>query len=234
MEEMTSGTGKAAQMAVLETHAGPVGGAGAGADLRGRGAGDGVSRRKLESRRKLMAAARKLFVERGYHDTRPQDISREAGVGHGTFYLHFEDKLDCFLAFTSDAATELEYFLAKHLGGRGALEDVIREILRGLFEYSESHPGVLAATLTDVTVLSTCDAGKKMPVTRWAEGWAVLIDRWKASGEAAADIDSALVGYLIVGAIKQSGTYASRNNASKDELVERMTRIFIRMLKANQ
>ncbi len=37
-------------------------------------------RRKPESLSKIKSAARKLFVERGYDATRPQDIAREAGL----------------------------------------------------------------------------------------------------------------------------------------------------------
>ncbi|MEP5369946.1 TetR/AcrR family transcriptional regulator, partial [Parvibaculum sp.] len=103
----------------------------------------GATKRKRESRRKLMAAARKLFVERGYHETRPQDISKEAGVGHGTFYLHFEDKLDCFLAFTEEAADELHVFVETHHAVAGSLEEGIHELLIAVFEYSVQDPGVL-------------------------------------------------------------------------------------------
>src|SRR5678810_1117620 len=68
-------------------------------------------RRKPESLAKIKRAARKLFVERGYHATRPQDIAREAGLGHGTFYLHYPDKKACFLAFVEDAREELDAFV---------------------------------------------------------------------------------------------------------------------------
>src|ERR1700743_3834419 len=61
--------------------------------------GERSARRKPESLSRLKASARKLFVERGYHATRPQDIAREAGLGHGTFYLHFPDKRPCFPPF---------------------------------------------------------------------------------------------------------------------------------------
>ena len=179
-----------------------------------------------------MAAARKLFVERGYHDTRPQDISKEAGVGHGTFYLHFEDKLDCFLAFTDEAANELEEVLAKHLQNAGTITDVIREILSGTLEYSEAHPGVLAAALTDVTVLSKGDTGRKTASMRWAEGWANLIDGWKQTKSIALDIDSRLAGQVLVGATKQAGGYASRNHLDRDFYLDNMTRLFVRALKA--
>ena len=61
------------------------------------------SRRKPESLARLKAAARKLFVERGYDATRPQDIATAAGLGHGTFYLHFPDKRACYIAFIAEA-----------------------------------------------------------------------------------------------------------------------------------
>lgn len=224
-EETTSGTENAAETAVLE------GAEEAVADAGVSGAGNGASRRKMESRRKLLAAARKLFVERGYHETRPQDISREAGVGHGTFYLHFDDKLDCFLAFTDEAARELEYFLARHLDGVARFEDAIHEILSGIFEYSAAHPGVLTAALTDATVLSKNDLGERVPASRWAEGWGNLIEKWKASGEAAVDIDSRLAGHLIVGAIKQGGGYAAREHRDLGEVLDSMTKLIVRALR---
>ena len=46
---------------------------------------------------KLRQGARKLFVEQGYPNTRPQDIARESGVANGTFYIHFADKKEAFL-----------------------------------------------------------------------------------------------------------------------------------------
>src|SRR3977135_4130861 len=70
--------------------------------------GERNGRRKPESLARLKQAARKLFVERGYDATRPQDIAREAGLGHGTFYLHYPDKRACFLSFVEDARLELD------------------------------------------------------------------------------------------------------------------------------
>jgi AcrR family transcriptional regulator len=190
-----------------------------------------VSPRKQESRRKLMAAARRLFVKRGYHDTRPQDISREAGVGHGTFYLHFEDKLDCFIAFADEATQELDAVLQEHLQGKGTLEEVVREILLATIEYSKSNPGVLASALTDISVLWTGDMGRKAPAVRWAEGWTAVLDQLKEVGEVSPDIDTRLSGYLIVGAIKNGGAYALREHIDAATYVEGVTNIFVRALK---
>src|ERR1700728_1287396 len=83
------------------------------------------ARRKPESLAKLKRAARKLFVERAYHAPRPQDIAREPGLGHGTFYLHFPDKRACFLAFVEDARKELDAFLRARVASRKTLEALI-------------------------------------------------------------------------------------------------------------
>ena len=49
-----------------------------------------------KTREKLLAAARQVFVEQGYHDAKVEDIAERAGVGKGTFYLYFEDKRAIF------------------------------------------------------------------------------------------------------------------------------------------
>lgn len=191
----------------------------------------GGAKRKLESRRKLMDAARRLFVERGYHDTRPQDISKAAGVGHGTFYLHFQDKLDCFQAFTDEAADELHDFVKRYTATAGSLREEIHELLLAVFEYSDANPGVLSAALTDVSVLSTGDTGRKMPVDRWADVWAELLEKWKRCGEAAEELDVRMAGYLIVGAIKQGGAYGYRLRLDRMKMIDGMTELFVRALK---
>lgn len=233
MEENESGTETAAQTALLDASDDmtPETGVRGFSGVAVEGAARGVSRRKQESRRKLMAAARKLFVERGYHDTRPQDISREAGVGHGTFYLHFEDKLDCFIAFADEAAKELDEVLHVHLQGKGTLEEVVREILIATAEYSAANPGVLASALTDVSVLWKGDMGRKAPATRWSEGWTTVLDELKKVGQVSTDVDTRLAGYLIVGAIKQGGAYAARDHLDIETYINSVTQLFVRALK---
>ncbi|MBO6633992.1 TetR/AcrR family transcriptional regulator [Parvibaculum sp.] len=230
MEETGSRTREAAEAAVLDEKERDEAPSAKAAEA-GSAPMTGASRRKLESRRKLMAAARKLFVERGYHETRPQDISKAAGVGHGTFYLHFEDKLDCFLAFTEEAADELHEFVEQHHAVAGSLEEGIHELLTAVFEYSDENPGVLGAALTDISVLSTGDTGRKMPVDRWAEVWAELLEKWKEEGEAASDLDARMAGYLIVGAIKQGGAYGYRRRLDRKRMIDGMTKLFVRALK---
>ncbi len=47
------------------------------------------ARQKAATRERLLAAARRCFERGGYRGTVVADIVREAGVAHGTFYVHF-------------------------------------------------------------------------------------------------------------------------------------------------
>ncbi len=189
------------------------------------------SKRRLESRRRILAAARQLFVERGYHGTRPQDISKAAGVGHGTFYLHFADKLECFLAFAEEASKELEMFGEQHHTHEAqTLKEGVHEILSVIFNYSEENPGVLAAAMTDINVLATEEMDMPMPDQRWAEQWGDNVKEWQAKGEVAADIDPLFAGHVLLGMIRQVGSYGARAETTKEEVLEKLTQAMIRML----
>lgn len=71
-----------------------------------------TSSRTQESRREatrnaLIAAARRLFVERGYAATGTPELVAEAAVTRGALYHHFEDKSDVLMAVAVDMATEV-------------------------------------------------------------------------------------------------------------------------------
>src|ERR1700709_2704231 len=52
-----------------------------------------------ESRRQtILAAMIRVVGRKGYRETAVADVIEEAGTSRTTFYKHFEDKHDCFLA----------------------------------------------------------------------------------------------------------------------------------------
>ncbi len=51
---------------------------------------------KNQKRNDILASARSLFSERGFHDTKMEDIAQGAGVGKGTLYEYFKNKQEIF------------------------------------------------------------------------------------------------------------------------------------------
>jgi len=188
-------------------------------------------RRKPESLAKLKRAARKLFVERGYHATRPQDIAREAGLGHGTFYLHYPDKKACFLAFVDDAREELHEFMLRRQPAERTLETTIAANLKGIYEYSAEHPGVLAAAMTDELVIDAEGAQATPLLVRWGFDWAEIVRHAMRNGQACNTYDADIVGQAILGAIHQVASEGARSQRKREEVLDNLTRFLVRALK---
>jgi AcrR family transcriptional regulator len=75
---------------------------------------DRHTRRREQTRRKLVDAARALFARQGVDNTRINEITDEADVGFGSFYNHFESK-----------EAIVEAVLAETVAGQGAAVDAV-------------------------------------------------------------------------------------------------------------
>lgn len=187
-----------------------------------------MDRRKAESRQKLLAAARRLFIEQGYHATRPQDIARVADVGYGTFYLHFADKRDCFLAFAEAARAELEGFVRERLDGVEGVEAQLRALLEALLDYAERNPGVLKAAMTDVSVIDGDAPPGGSLIERWAAEWAEHLRAGAKAGAMFADYDPVVAGHAIVGLIRGAANCGRhRRTALIDTAARFLTRALV-------
>jgi AcrR family transcriptional regulator len=74
-----------------------------------------LRRQGAETRAKLLDAAVPALAEKGYHATRVDDIVRQAGVSHGTFYLYFANKEALFRTLAERCADDADA-LASSLG----------------------------------------------------------------------------------------------------------------------
>jgi AcrR family transcriptional regulator len=97
-------------------------GSGSHNSARGQRASAGTPARQRELRaqgrktmRRLSDAGMRVFAERGYHQSRVDDIVRAARTSHGTFYLYFANKEDLLRALAVDCAQEMDA-LADEIG----------------------------------------------------------------------------------------------------------------------
>jgi AcrR family transcriptional regulator len=194
------------------------------------------AKRRLESRKRLLVAARKLFVSRGFHATRPQDISKEAGLGHGTFYLHFKDKRECFLAFVEDARAEIDAAVVARAANARTLAEFVEAVLTAIYDYAEEHEGVLVTALSDDAVIASGSdaADEDTLLHRWGALWAELLKTQAKEGLVAKDFDFALLGQAIVGAIHQASSFSYKRGRSRNALIKTLTQFIVRGLSPHK
>lgn len=96
--------------------------------------------RKAENRAKLLAAARKVFAEKGVGEATARDIVRETDLATGTFYNYFTDKDDAFRALL-DEASEFARAMARaqRMQPGRTIEERVAGAYRAYFEWAVSE-----------------------------------------------------------------------------------------------
>lgn len=86
---------------------------------------------------KIIESAEKMFLDKGYHGTGIKDITDEAGVGLGTFYLYFKDKKGLYSYLISQYSHVIRYEIAKKIQAAGPGIDRREEERLGLLAFLE-------------------------------------------------------------------------------------------------
>ncbi len=192
---------------------------------------DRRQRRKAETRERLLEAASRLFAERGFEATRPQDIAREADVAIGTFYLHFADRREAFEAFTARAATELMERARTRAPDNGNFEARLRCTLESLLDYMDEKPGVVRAAFADEAVIGSAPGAHAESLReRLAQGLASGLELGMARGEILGDYDPLLISHGVVGLIQQALSHGSHRALDRDVVLDQITRFCARAL----
>ncbi len=95
-------------------------------------------RRKENTRRRLLDAARQIIARRGYDETNVLDITERADVSKATFYLHFRDKEALTHALIMEGFEELTQRINEVVDSMPAPEK-IQAGLRAVFEYANGN-----------------------------------------------------------------------------------------------
>jgi len=98
-----------------------------------------VTARGQRTRLKLIEAAERVFGEKGFEKASISDITREAGVALGTFYVYFEDKKALLVEVVDGLSERLKEKLAGATTGLADRVEVERAGFRAFFEFVTEH-----------------------------------------------------------------------------------------------
>jgi TetR/AcrR family transcriptional regulator, transcriptional repressor for nem operon len=161
------------------------------------------------TRDQILNAATRLIHLRGYHSTSLDDVLRESGVGKGNFYYYFKSKESLGYAIIDRV---VQGFLERSLEPAFAdsAADPVEQIHAFLDRIVESHRrrncvggcpmGNLASELSDV------HEGFRQRLAEIFEHWrvklAAALERGRASGRLAAELDVASAAGFVVASLE--------------------------------
>jgi len=74
---------------------------------------------KEQAKERILKVAQQVFSEKGYYETRMEDIADRLGVSKRTLYLYFKNKEELFRAMCAEAPNEIRKMLRKCFEGGG-------------------------------------------------------------------------------------------------------------------
>lgn len=100
---------------------------------------------KSEKKKKIIEVSKKLFIEKGYKETKVEDITRSMGISKGNFYTYFKSKEDVLHVIIEEKKINFENLLnGIETGGdvRKTMEIYFRETVKDfLTNFSKINPG---------------------------------------------------------------------------------------------
>jgi AcrR family transcriptional regulator len=88
---------------------------------------------KLATRRRILEAARRLFVRDGFDGAATRDLAREAGIAAGTLFNYFPTKEAVAMSLAAEGLAEArDAFERKRRGDEGLEEDLFAFVAAGL------------------------------------------------------------------------------------------------------
>jgi len=152
---------------------------------------------------RILQAATEVFAERGFEGAATAEIAQRAEVSEGTMFKRFRTKKDLLLAVTGpylleigapDLVPVLESALADE---NGALERLLRAIIRDRIEFARNHPAAIRILVQEAPfhpeiLDSLSGIGSRM---------LALIERFQRTGEIDPELRPTTVARLIFAAI---------------------------------
>lgn len=180
-------------------------------------------------RGRLLLAMVEVVAERGYAATTVGDVLKRAHISRQTFYEHFANKEDCFLAAFDQAA---DLLMARMQAALGPATDPVVERLDRVFE---SYLGGLAAApeLARALLVEVYGAGRAGVARRTAvqERFAVTIadaitagQRWRGG------LSPHFIGRAVIGAV--SALVTARIEAGEAATLPQMRGELVEFAKA--
>jgi AcrR family transcriptional regulator len=154
------------------------------------------AKRRQDTRRKILAAASKLFKTRGFESASVDQIVEAAGVAKGTFYQYFEEKIDVAVAIGSEVQQGTLEHIREELASNKSPLAIGREFVASTADWVEKNRGISRPLLSH----AFSHPRKETPSSMRAMLELIFVEA-RNKGETRADVPAEQISALVVGNI---------------------------------
>ena len=187
---------------------------------------------------KIMDAAREVFSEKGFNSVTVKDIAKQAQIGHGTFYLYFQDKKaifykllemvedDLYTAFEGGVDLDIDY--AEGLSAYRAL----RKDISAVFESFKRNYDIIRLC-RELASLDSEFADKYYKIRlRLIERSERIIQMTALAKHVDSKIAAVSISALIEGAVEEwlNETNPHRIEMDQDKLLSTVAKMYFKLL----
>jgi AcrR family transcriptional regulator len=179
---------------------------------------------KLITQERLVDAAVRVFLERGYADATVDNIVDAAAVGRATFYLHFKNKLEVMRSLIRKMEQQLEELIRELCSVEQPTHDGLESWLRRFIEhwYNDGDRFLVGiqALASEPELSGELESGVRLATE--------ALSRLMRSGPIKSDEEARFRANLLVGALQQGcrTLVAAPEHYSVDLVVRVMTDIW--------
>lgn len=183
-----------------------------------------AERARAATRKRLLAAGRRLFARRGLHNITTHDIAKAAGFAPGTFYLHFADKAALFREIAHATFEELRAAVESATASHDNVRAGVRDRIEALVDYADRNRDL-------ILIIFGNDAEAAAVESELLDRFAALIAQGRsqriAAGEMPAAVHPEVVSQALVGMVSRVICWwaADPTRVSREVVVETLTQI---------
>jgi AcrR family transcriptional regulator len=117
-------------------------------------------KRSVEKKEKIILAATRILMEKGYLNTNTADIAKAAGISTGSVYAYFEDKKDILLACLNRIGSSLTQQICDKASNLSLTENIV-DTIKNVLEIFVNHQSWTKLAHDEVSSLKYIDEDVK-------------------------------------------------------------------------
>jgi len=159
---------------------------------------------KNQKRKDILTSAKTLFNEKGFHNTKMEEIALKAGVGKGTLYEYFNNKQDIFDEFCIENVTLIREVIEDISNKEISFYEKLIEIFNRKEKSMECEDVTIDGMLSHKNIIS--EKVIKTILSHIADVYEILIkiiDQGKEEGVVNKNIPSEVIACAVIGTMSE-------------------------------